>query len=293
MKRGENIFIWYFIKFNRHKVSIHAAQVSFFMLVSVFPFLMFLITLLQYTPIDEAMILSAIRSFVPGEMSDLVSSWVRETYAASSGTILSITVISALWASSKGVSSITYALDNIYETEKHRKWLIRRFFSLLYMLIFTIMLAISLTVLVYGNQILQMLGHYFILPSEIAWIMFLLRSAVSFLIFVFFFLCIYRFIPNHRSTFREELPGAGFSAFLWIAFSYLYSVYVDSFGRFTPIYGSLTYIVLLILWLYICIMILFMGAMLNKFLNEHGHLYLLSSLREIKAIAKSYVENKI
>lgn len=288
-----NIFIWFIKKFNEHRVSIHAAQVAFFIMVSLFPFLMFLITLLQYTPLSENVIFAVIESIIPGNLSSIVMNWLRESYAAASGTILSITVITTLWAGSKGFSSIAYELDCIYEVPNRRNLIIRRLLSLVETVVFTLMIIFSLILLVYGNQIVQMINRFFPFLSNLKIIIFILRSSVSFLIFVFYFQCMYRFIPNRKSSFREELPGAGLSAFLWIAFSYLYSVYIDYHSSFSSVYGSLTYMVLLMLWMYVCIIIIFLGAMLNQYMKNHPRLHLLVSLKEIREIVHSYLENRM
>lgn len=288
-----NIFIWFINKFNEHRVSIHAAQVAFFIIVSLFPFMMFFITLIQYTPLNENTIISVIEAVIPGSLSTIFATWLKETYAASSGTILSITVITTLWASSKGFSSIAFELDRIYEVPKRRGLFSRRLLSLLYTIVFTIMIITSLILLVYGNQILLAINHFFPWLSNLHLILFVLRSAVSFLVFVAYFLCMYRFIPNRKSHFRDELPGAGFAAFAWIIFSYLYSLYIDSYQNFSSVYGSLTYMVLLMLWMYFCIIIIFLGAMVNQYLQTHKHLGILSSLKEIRGIVHSFLENRM
>ncbi len=288
-----NIFIWFINKFNEHRVSIHAAQVAFFIIVSLFPFMMFFITLIQYTPLSESVLLSVVKAVIPGNLSTILATWLKETYATASGTVLSITVISTLWAGSKGFSSIAYELDCIYEVPNRRGLFSRRLLSLVYTIVFTLMIIISLILLVYGNRILQAVNRYFPWMSNLQLILFILRSAVSFLVFVAYFLSIYRFIPNRKTRFRDELPGAGFAAFAWISFSYLYSLYIDSYQNFSSVYGSLTYMVLLMLWMYFCIIIIFLGAMLNQYLKNYKHLKILSSLKEIRGILHSFLESRM
>lgn len=289
----DNIFIWFINKFNQHRVSIHAAQVAFFIIVSFFPFLMFLITLIRYTPLSQDVLMKAAQYLIPGDLSTMVDSWLQETYQTASGTILSITVITALWAGSKGFSSISFELDSIYEVAHRRNLILRRLLSLVYTIVFTLMIIISLILLVYGNQIVQMINNFLPFLSNLKMILFVLRSGIAFMIFFVYFLCLYRFVPNHKSRIRDELPGAGLAAFLWIAFSYLYSLYIDYHSSFSSVYGSLTYMVLLMLWMYFCIIILFTGALLNQFLREKKHLRLLASLKEIRGILHSYLQNRM
>lgn len=288
-----NLFLWFNSKFSEHRVSVHAAHVSFFILVSIFPFLMFFISLLQYTPLNESVIESVFQNIIPEPLGETVISWLQETYRASSSAILSASVIAALWTGSKGLWGIVFEMDHIYEVKKKRNLLICRLQSIFYTIVFTLMIIISLILLVYGNQIVILINTYFPYFKELNLIVFLLRSCVSFLIFVIYFLFLYRFVPKHKTTFRDQLPGAGLAAFLWIAFSYLYSIYIDSFHTFSSAYGSLTSIVLLMLWLYFCILFIFLGALLNQYLKEHnGRLNLIASIRELPSIARSFLENR-
>lgn len=287
-----NIFLWFITKFSEKKISIHAAHVAFFIQVSIFPFLMFLITLMQYTPLSENTILAAVQEIVPGSLSTLAVDWIKETYAAASGTILSITVIVTLWSGSKGFSGVILELEEIYEVEGRRGVASRRLHSLLDTVVFTVMLIISLLLLVYGNQIVQLIHRLFPIITNLDMILFLLRSAVAFLVFVLYFLVLYRFVPGHKTTFRNELPGAGLAAFLWISFSYLYSLYIDYHSDFSSIYGSLTYIVLLMLWIYGSIIIIFFGGLFNQYLREEKHLNLLQSIRQLPGLLHSFPGNK-
>lgn len=96
-----NLYIWSIKNIKSNRISIHAAQVAFFIMVSFFPFLMFFITLLKHTPISEAVLLASVQKVIPASLSSLISTWLNESFEAST-TILSATVISALWAGSKG-----------------------------------------------------------------------------------------------------------------------------------------------------------------------------------------------
>ena len=212
-----------------------------------------------------------------------------------STTILSATVISALWAGSKGFASIAYELEAIYSdgSDKHRSFFSRRFHSILDTVLFTIMIIISLVLLVFGNQIIQLINRFLPFMQHMTLLLFLLRSAFSLLLFTIYFAFLYYFIPGRHALFREELPGAILSSFLWISFSYLYSFYVDTWGTISSIYGSLTSIVFLMLWLYFCITFLFLGALLNKYLQTYHSIHPINDLRRISDIVKYYLKSKI
>ncbi len=288
---SSNLFIWFFQKFGSDRISVHAAHVAFFIFASLIPFLMFLITFLSYTPLTEDYVLTTIQTFIPSRLQNFFVRIMEEVYS-SSGTLLSLTVIGTLWAGSKGFSGIAFELDTIYESKRQRDLFICRLESIFYTIVFTVMIITSLILLVYGNQIVYWLTGIFPLLSYLNAIVFILRSAVSYLILTLYFLLMYRFIPNHKTTFRNELPGAGLTAFLWIVFSYLYSFYIDSYGSSFSLYGSLTMIVLMMIWLYFCINIIFIGAMLNRYLAIHDSLNLTTSIRELPSLARQFVESK-
>ena len=179
------------------------------------PFLMFFITLLKHTPISEAVLLASVQKVIPASLSSLISTWLNESFEAST-TILSATVISALWAGSKGFASIAYELEAIYSDglDKHRSFFSRRFHSILDTVLFTIMIIISLILLVFGNQIIQLINRFLPFMQHMTLLLFLLRSAFSLLLFTIYFAFLYYFIPGRHALFREELPGAILSSFL-------------------------------------------------------------------------------
>lgn len=255
-------------KFNENTLSVHSAHVVFFIIVSLFPFVMFFFTLLKYTPLTEESIIRILDSVAPGGIGKILSTWVNEAYRQSSGTIISITAITTLWSGSRGFMGISYGLDKIYGVKNQRNWLFNRLSSLLYTVAFAVILLISLIVLVYGNKILLAIDSFLSIETPLFIGIFSLRSILGFSIFFLFFLLVYSFIPDRKPKIKEEVPGALFTSVLWILFSYIFSIYIDYFTNFSSVYGSLTYIVLFMLWMYINMDILFVGALVNRFLAE-------------------------
>ena len=284
MKHLQFVLKWFMNKFSENTLSVHAAHVVFFVMVSFLPFVMFFFTLLKYTPLTEDSLIRLLDAVVPSSISQILTTWINEAYHQSSGTILSITVITTLWSGSKGFMGITYGLDKIYNVKNRRNWLVNRLSSLLYTLAFTGILLVSLIVLLYGNRILLAIDSFFSIETPLFIGIFSLRSFLGFTIFFLFFLLLYMFIPDRKPNVKEEIPGAMFTSVLWILFSYLFSIYIDYFTNFSSIYGSLTYIVLFMLWLYVCMNILFFGALINRFLAEGNILFKKSKRKMAKPL---------
>ena len=154
--------------FVENTISIYASNVVFFIMLSFFPFAMFFFTILKYIPgITQENLIPMIGSVVPGELGETLVSWIQEAYRHSSGTVLSLSALTALWAGSKGFMGITYGLNRIGGTKQKGNWFFNRFLSFLYTLIFAAMLVLSLIVIVFGNQILLIIDSFFSIDTPL------------------------------------------------------------------------------------------------------------------------------
>lgn len=255
-------------KLNEDAVGAYAAQATFFIILSFFPFVMFLLTLLQYLPFSQEQLAGFTLTLLPGDVDRMVRSVLEELYEKASGAVISITAVVSLWSAAKGILSLTRGLNSIYDTGETRNYLLLRLRATLYTLAFVGILVVTLGVLVFGSSIYDWLMTLVPHELDVALRIISLRSLVGFGLLTGFFLLMYLFLPNRHSRIRDELPGAALSAGGWLAFSYIYSYYIEHLGNFSYLYGSLTAVVLLILWLYFCMYILFFGAELNVFLKE-------------------------
>lgn len=286
----ENSIIQYirsFIKkINQDNVNAFSAQAAFFIIISFFPFIMFLLTLLQYLPFSEEDLLIFFEPAIPDTFYPFVLSIIREIYLKASGTLISATAITALWSASKGFLAIVRGLNAVYDIKETRNYVKLRFVSTLYTLVFAIMIIITLALLVFGNKIYTLFLSKFPMLSEFALFLISIRTTVTLSILVLFFLAIYVVIPNRHSTILEELPGALLCSVGWMGFSYLFSFYIDNMGNYSYMYGSLTTIVLLMLWLYACMYILFFGAEFNLLIQKSNIIH------QFLSILKNYKKNK-
>lgn len=250
-------------KLRTDSISAFAAQAAFFVILSFFPFIMFLLTLLHYLPFSSNQINHLSLHLFPEVVSSFLSTIIKELSSRASGTVLSITVIAALWSASRGTLALLRGLNSVYRYRETRNYLHLRIISTLYTLAFALLLILSLVLLVFGNQLYQLILTGLPFLSETALFLISARSLVTMLVMTFFFLLLYLFLPNKKSKILYELPGAILSAGGWLGFSFLFSYYIDHMGNFSYTYGSLTAIVICMLWLYACMYILFIGAEVN------------------------------
>lgn len=260
-------------RLGKDAVGAYAAQAAFFMLISCFPFAMLLITILQFLPLSQADLLHYLTRIVPQSMISLIESTMQDILNRSMGsaTLIFITALTALWASSKGFYALMQGLNAVYRIEEKRSWPVLKLLATLYTLAFAVLLIATLGLLVFGNSIYRWIIAQIPAIQNLAFVIISVRTFVSFTILAVFFLLLYLFIPRRRirkEQFLTELPGAMLSALGWIGFSYLYSYYIDHFGKNSYVYGSLTAVVLLMLWLYFCMYIMLVGAEINVSLQN-------------------------
>ena len=255
-------------KLRDDSISAFASQAAFFIILAIFPFFMFLLTLLNYLPfsIDELGLLT--NDIIPESITTLLQSILNELIQKSSGTLLSVSVIAALWSASNGTVALSKGLNAVYHHKETRNYFVLRGISAFYTLVFAILLILMLILLVFGNQLYEFIMIQLPIFRNLAMIVLNLRSLFTMAILTLFFLMVYLVLPNRKSSFFRELPGAIIAASGWLGFSYLFSFYIDNMGNYSYTYGSLAAIAISMLWLYFCMFILFIGAEINMILSH-------------------------
>jgi len=258
-----------FDKYKKDEVTVYAAQASFFIVISFFPFIMLLLTLIQFIPaVNKSDLLEFLISIMPDMLDSLVVGIVDELYTKSPATVVSLSAIMAIWSASRGMMGIERGLNRVYENPPSGGYIIRRLICSGYTILFVVACIASLLLLVLGTSLQGLILRIFPVISGFAKYVINLRSFLALAILVTVFTGLYALVPSHRHSLRSQLPGALFSTFGWIVFSGLFSIYFNNFSNYSYMYGSLTAVVVLMLWLYICICILLIGAELNYHLER-------------------------
>lgn len=255
-------------KLRDDSISAFACQAAFFIILSIFPFLMFLLTLINYLPfsVDELGLLT--NDIIPESIVTLLQTILNELIQKSSGTLLSVSVIAALWSASSGTVALLKGLNAVYRHKETRNYFLLRGISAFYTLVFAILLILMLVLLVFGNQLYNFIMIELPIFRNLAMMVLNLRSLFTMAVLTLFFLMVYLILPNRKSNIFRELPGAIISAGGWLLFSYLFSYYIDNMGNYSYTYGSLAAIAISMLWLYFCMFILFIGAEINMILSH-------------------------
>lgn len=249
-------------------ISAYSSGTAFFFFLSLVPMVMLICALVPFTPLTRENLLTFAQELFPGQIFPLVESIITEVYERSAG-IFSIALITTLWSAGKGVLSLMRGLNAINDVEERRAGLLERFFATLYMMVMLIAMLGSLIVLVFGNRLLQWILSFW--PELEVVVNFILnfRFIGIWVVLTLFFGAIYSFVPNKKLVFREQLYGAALAAISWIVFSWGFSLYVE-WADFS-MYGSLTMIILTMIWMYFCMYIVFIGCWVNHYFQPAFH----------------------
>ncbi len=244
-----------------------AAQLSYYFLLSLFPLLLFLVSLFPYIPITQTDMLGLVKDFAPQESMKLIETTLLELSEKNS-TILSIGLIGTLWSASNGINAIIKAMNHAYEVKEARSFLRTRLTAVLLTLAMIVVILVALILPVFGKQIGLFLFSRLELSSQFLSVWNAMRWLVSSLIIFIIFIGLYWLAPSKKLSCPSAIPGALFATIGWILTSYAFSYYVDQFGNYTAAYGSIGAIIVLMVWFYISGVIIIIGGELNAFYSR-------------------------
>lgn len=245
-----------------------SAQLAYFFLLSLFPLLIFIFTLLPYLPIPYPDILGSIREFAPPQTMDLIEKNVNHVMNNRNGGLLSFGVIGTIWSASNGIHALVRAFNKAYNVNESRSFIVSRGMAILLTIGMIFVFIIAVLLPIFGREIGIFLFSYLGFKLEFLRIWEMLRLVVSALILFLIFTGLYWIAPNVKLRCRSAFPGAGFATVGWILSSYALSFYVSKFNNFSLTYGSIGAIIVLLIWLYISGFIIILGGEINAFYTE-------------------------
>ncbi|HIZ82664.1 MAG TPA: YihY/virulence factor BrkB family protein [Candidatus Mediterraneibacter pullistercoris] len=254
-----------------HHTGAYAAQAAYFFVLSLIPIILLLLSMVRYTRVEMNDVLNAVLPVFPDSVSWLIQSIVIQVYVKAE-EMLPVTIIVALWSAGKGVLAVTSGLNCIYSNTETRNYFYLRIRASVYTVLFLLAIMLSLVISVFGNSISAMVYEYVPFLSKVVDFIMRIRTLVTLIVLTVFWDLVYKFLPNRehmaKTTLRKQLPGAAFTALGWQLISFIFSVYLDIFTGFSSMYGGLTTIVLIMLWLYGCMYIILIGGELNALLER-------------------------
>lgn len=249
-----------------------AGQSAFFLILSAVPLLMFVVSMLQNLHIPLSVVESTLGGFLSKDATNAVFHFLNNMYESTVGISI-VTVIATLWSASQGLHAITNGFNRVHNTFENRNWFLLRIRAMIYTLVIFVMIVATMLIVALGSTINNWLSPHMVHLPDFVSIIYYFRYIIVFLYLVVIFALFYRNLPNLSKENRKafgflcQLPGALFSAVSWVVLAFAISIYVDNFNGYS-IYGGLTRVAVMMVWLYFCMVCLMIGAEFNFFYHK-------------------------
>lgn len=262
-----------FAEISKDDVFGHAAELSYYFLLALFPALLFLLSLLGLMagPGSQlrADLLNYMARVMPPDAASLVSKTIQEVNQNASGLKVIFGALAALWAATGGIDAISKTLNIAYDLTETRSWIKRKLVSVGLTFGLAILIIGSLALLLFGGQLGELvaakvgLGGAFTLAWKI------IQFPVAFGAMFAAFALIYYFAPNMKEPQWYWIsPGAAAGVVLWVVASGAFSLYLKFFNSYSKTYGSLGAVIILMLWFYITGMAILIGGEFNSEISK-------------------------
>ena len=268
-------------------IAAFAAQTAFFIFLSFFPLVSLLMSMSKLLPITQNQLIELICNVIPGRFEDYVTSIVKDIYSGGTYTMTVVSALLALWSAAKGLMAIRNGLNEVYRSRERRNYLIIRGISSAYTALFLVMLLVMIPINMFGTQIVLFIINKFPNLDNIAMFIYGLRTAATFVVLFLFFWLLYTIVPNRKLKFIRQIPGAAFTAGAWVVITKIISIFIDQFLSNSYMYGSLTMVILMMMWLYAVSNMIFVGAQINEYLYMVKYKEVDDEIERRKAEAKA------
>lgn len=252
-----------FFRYIDDEITAMGSQLAYSLLLSFFPFLILLITLIGYSSIRSEEVLAALAGVLPNDVMKLISKTVVEVVDTKRTDLLSISMITTIWTASNGFNAVIRGLNKAYDEKEKRPYWKVQLTAILCTLGLALILITSLGLLVFGEVGVKFLVKKLHATYSAEFLIDAARYVIGLSVMILVFTAVYRYTPSKRLNWYETIPGAIFTTLGLTLVSLGFSFYVNNFGSYSKLYGSIGAVIALMSWLFIISIIVLIGGEIN------------------------------
>ena len=252
-----------FFRYIDDEITAMASQLAYSLLLSFFPFLILLMTLIGHSSLRSDEVLIALSTILPNDVMKLITSTVVDLVETRRSNLLSFSMITTIWTASNGFNAVIRGLNKAYDEKEKRPFWKVQLTAILCTIGLVIIIITTLALLVFGELGVRLLVKRLNYAPNLEFIIDLGRYIMGLVVMIFIFTAVYRYTPSKRLNWHETIPGAVFTTVGWTIVSIIFSYYVNNFGSYSRIYGSIGAIIALMSWLFISSVIVLIGGEIN------------------------------
>ncbi len=259
-------------RFKFHSISAYGSQLAYFFILSLFPFLIFLISILSHLSISLQGGIDLLAKVAPKEAVEVINNYTNSYLPTKNIKVLSVSFLATIWSASRGLNTLIVSLNNAYGITKKRSFIKKRLLAIFFTFFIALSIILVLTVPNMGMDFLLWISKYIGLTDVFISFWYYFRWIISITILFLVIGSLYYVAPNMKIKFVEIIPGTVFAIVAWISISIGFSFFIDNFKNFTIIYGGLTAIIILMIWLYLSGIILMLGGEINSIYSSYKNI---------------------
>ncbi|MBN8198949.1 YihY/virulence factor BrkB family protein [Bacillus sp. NTK034] len=247
-----------------------AAEQAYYYMLSVFPLLILLISIVPYLSLDPQKALSFLQSVMPSDSFNVIEDNVVDIITKPNGGLLTFGIIGTLWSASNGMQAFIRAMNDAFDVEETRSFIKSRLISIGLTLGLLAAFIIAMVLPVFGKIIMNFVENFINIPDGMQILINVLRWAIAFVIMVTVLAILYKVAPNKHFPFKQVLPGAIAATVMWQLISFGLSFYVSNFGNYSATYGSLGGVIVLMLWFFLTGLALVIGGEISALYHRNN-----------------------
>jgi membrane protein len=244
-----------------------AAQLAYFLILALFPFILVLVSLMGTfgSPEMASEVLAYFRQVMPQQVFELIEKYTSDIISGNRPApyLFSFGILFTLWSASGAFAALINALNRAYDVQETRPFWKVRGIAILMTLGLSVLILVGVLLLVVGEPIGRTIADVFGLGEIFEFVWNIIRWPVALFFMVFTVALLYYFSPDVNQPFRWITPGGLIGVLLWVLASVAFSFYVNNFGSYNKTYGSIGVVIILLLYLYISSLTVLFGATLN------------------------------
>jgi len=246
-------------------IQIRASSVAFSLTLSLFPFLLFLITLIPYTPLEYGQVISFMKEHLPRDIFSVLEETINDIMLNKRTDLLSLSFILALYAATNGMAALISAFNSAFVYARKRTFIQQRLVALWLTLIVSFIFLFSVIALIISRFTINSLADLGFLNDK--WIFIgivVLKYIIVLMVFFVAISMIYYIAPASHERWNFFSLGSVFTSIATILVTNLFSYYLENFASYNKLYGSIGTFIALMLWIYLLAFLLILGFEVNS-----------------------------
>jgi membrane protein len=253
-----------------HDTAGSAAQLAYYLVLSVFPFLFFVVTLLAFLPLGDAVedLMDRLSEVMPDQAMKLISDHLHQLLGQTRPKLLTAGLLAALWTASRGADALRKGLNRAYEVEESRSFWRVNAAEILLTVVGTVLVLAATAMVVLGGKAGELIADHLNIERQWALIWGWLRWPATGLVVMLTSSLAYHFLPDVKRRFKLITAGSAASSAAWLFATWGFTQYAENFGNYNATYGSIGGVIVLMTWLYISGLIFLVGGEINAVIER-------------------------